>query len=274
MKFHILTLLVSALAVIPTVISPASARAETVTLVADGWCPYNCEPTSDRPGFMVEIAKRAFEKHGLTVEYLNLPWARAIEDTRAGKYNAIIGAYYGDAPDFIFPEHPQGVSSFAFFVNKDDSWNYDGLNSLHNRSLGTINEYSYSQNLDAYILEHKNDPARVQILYGDNAIDNNIKKLVMHRVDTIIEDRQAMAYFLSPSEYESVRSSIREAGILPDDTDGHGAVFIAFSPQNPNSAKYAKILSDETLSMHRTGELQKIMKSYNLEPYDPEMLKK
>ena len=34
-----------------------TARADEVVLLADAWCPYNCEPGSDTPGFMIEIAR-------------------------------------------------------------------------------------------------------------------------------------------------------------------------------------------------------------------------
>lgn len=49
------------------------ARAETITIVADPWCPYNCEPGSDEPGFMVEIARRVFAEAGIEVRYETVP---------------------------------------------------------------------------------------------------------------------------------------------------------------------------------------------------------
>lgn len=249
------------------------AQQETITLVADGWCPYNCEPSSDRPGYMVEVATAAFAKHGIKVEYSNLPWARAIEDTRAGKYTGIIGAYYSDAPDFIYPQTPQGICRFAFYVRSEDSWNYSGIPSLKERALGAINDYSYNVELDDYILNNKENTKNVQILSGDNALDNNLKKLLMKRINTVIEDRQVMAYYLSPPEYEEVKNSIREAGILPDEEDGNGIIFIAFSPSNENSSKYAKILSDETQNMRKSGELKKILDKYGIEDFSSELSK-
>ena len=75
------------------VLSPvATAGAETLTLVADEWCPYNCTPGDEKPGFLVEIVKKVFEPQGFTVDYKIVPWARAIRDTRAGRYSAILGA--------------------------------------------------------------------------------------------------------------------------------------------------------------------------------------
>jgi polar amino acid transport system substrate-binding protein len=245
----------------------SSVRAETITLVADGWCPYNCEPNAEKPGYMVEIAKKAFEKYGIEIEYSNLPWARQ------NKYTGIIGAYYGDAPDFIFPSVAQGLSVFSFYVNKSDEWTYAGIDSLASRSLGAINDYSYSVHLDSYIESHKNDPTHIQILSGDNAIDNNIKKLLAKRIDTIVEDRQAMAYYLSPKEFESVRASIKEAGILPSEEDGNGVVFIAFSPNNPNSKRYAEILSSETIAMSKSGVLKEILSRYGIDDFTNEILK-
>ena len=102
-----------------------------------------------------------------------------------------MGAYYWDVPDFIYPETPQGISEFAFYVRKNDSWTYAGTMapSLEGRSLGAINDYSYSVELDAYIEKYRGDTKRIQILSGDNAIDNNVKKLVASRIDTFIEDR-------------------------------------------------------------------------------------
>ena len=38
-----------------------AATAETVTLRADVWCPFNCEPDAASPGYMIEIAKAALE---------------------------------------------------------------------------------------------------------------------------------------------------------------------------------------------------------------------
>jgi len=37
-------------------ISPAIA--DTITIRADVWCPYNCEPDSEKPGYMIEIVQK------------------------------------------------------------------------------------------------------------------------------------------------------------------------------------------------------------------------
>ncbi|MCF8076816.1 MAG: transporter substrate-binding domain-containing protein [Desulfotignum sp.] len=64
---------------------------------ADPWCPYNCEEADPHPGFMVEMARQVFEKHGIRVTYVTVPWAHAIYGTRTGQYDGIIGAGRIDA---------------------------------------------------------------------------------------------------------------------------------------------------------------------------------
>ncbi|NDC56670.1 MAG: hypothetical protein EBZ69_07685, partial [Alphaproteobacteria bacterium] len=104
-------------------------RAETITLVADEWCPFTCDPASDphKPGFLIDIVKAVFEKKGHVVTYRLLPWTRAINDTREGKYAALVGASQADGPDFIFHRTPLSTMQNAFFVKKDNPWRYTGL---------------------------------------------------------------------------------------------------------------------------------------------------
>lgn len=61
---------------------------DEITLRADEWCPYNCAPDADKKGFMVDIATAVFEEAGHKVDYKLMPWARAVADTKEGKFTA------------------------------------------------------------------------------------------------------------------------------------------------------------------------------------------
>ena len=41
-----------------------AGNALTITLRADEWSPFNGDPASDRPGYLIEIANRIFSKAG------------------------------------------------------------------------------------------------------------------------------------------------------------------------------------------------------------------
>jgi polar amino acid transport system substrate-binding protein len=116
------------------------ANAESISIRADEWCPYNCAPDSDAPGFMIEIAKEVFEPMGHTIEYKTLNWSRAIVETRKSKYVAIVGASMGDAEDFVFPASALGQSSNSLYVVQSDDWTYTGLDSVKGRKVGIIQD--------------------------------------------------------------------------------------------------------------------------------------
>ena len=100
---------------------------------------------------MVDIAREVLGEAGYTVEYVNVSWARALQLTREGQLDAVVGAFTTDAPDFVFPDTPQGRSAIALFTHPDNRWVYDGLASLHTRScwssMGTPIPMSWTSTL-------------------------------------------------------------------------------------------------------------------------------
>lgn len=253
------TFLLACSTAVAMMFAASTAPAATITIVADEWCPYNCEPGSDEPGYMIEIAQKVLGEAGHTIEYRNMPWSRAIEEARKGKFDAIVGAAEGDAPDFQFPSSSLGVSSNVFLVKKGSAWRYTDMASLDSVSLGTIRDYSYGDELDAYIAQHEKDAKRIQVASGDAALDTNVKKLAAGRVGAIVEDRNVAEYLLADlgqqAEFES-------AGDLGED-----ALYIAFSPANPNGKEYARLLAEGVDKMRASGELATLLKKYGLQDW-------
>jgi polar amino acid transport system substrate-binding protein len=247
--------LVVALAVLS---SMAPARAETITLVADEWCPYNCTPGDEKPGFLIEIAKRVFEPHGFSVDYRIVPWARAIRDTRAGRYSGIIGAIRSEAPDFLYPEDTGFHAGTQAFVKSGDAWQYAGPKSLEDATLGVILDYSYGDTADKYIAQHRSDTKRVQLSTGEDALEKNVAKLQQGRVSVVLEDPAVMRYFLDKTEQAD---AVAVAGVL-EDTE----VFIAFGPKEPHALEHARMLSDGMRRMRESGEFARILARYGQKP--------
>ena len=241
------------LSIFALLITPPVFAAEII-IVADEWSPYCGRAGSTYPGYGVEIAKRVFEADGYTFIYLNLPWTRAIKETRAGKYNAIIGAYKDEAPDFVFPEEEFGVSRYAFYAKRASQWRYVGIKSLQSKKIGLIKGYSYGEELNAYF---KKNAQRVQYVSGNDPLLLNIKKLLAGRFDTLIAGENVMTY------------KIKEMGVLGEVinvgvTDISDNLYIAFSPLNKESAIYAEIFSKGIRKLKKSGELDQILDRYEL----------
>ena len=75
---------------------PVMSQADTWSIRADSWCPYNCEPSDNHSGYMIEIIELAAKSAGHKVDYKIVPWSRALVDVRLGQINGVVGASDGD----------------------------------------------------------------------------------------------------------------------------------------------------------------------------------
>jgi polar amino acid transport system substrate-binding protein len=252
MKRKILTAVFAALTVCSVAVS-----AQTITLVADEWPPFNIKPGSETEGYIVDIARKIFESHGYTVVYENVPWKRAIEMTKTGKYNGAIGASKNDARGFVFPSEEFARNHIAFYVKKGNPWRFQTHSSVADVTLGTIAGYDYRVWLNEYIEACKNDHKKVQIIAGDEPLKRNLMKMMNGRIDAVVDNEAAIRYVA------------KQTGILDKiECAGYGEepayIYIAFSPSSPDSGKYAEILSQGIIQLRKTGELQKILDKYGL----------
>ena len=249
---------------------PAVIQADTITVKSDEWCPFNCEPGSDAPGYMIEVAQIIFKKAGHELIYENMPWSRSIDHARKGKIDAIPGATKGEVPDFIFPDEEFGASITYFFVKKGTSWKFKDISSLEGIRIGVQDDYEYGGMIDEYI-EKNRDTQKVQVVKSDDPVTLNLKKLVKGNIDAYPEDKLV---FLYKAKSMGVLEQVEEAGVIPvDNKEDFEAtkIYLAFSPVNPKSAEYAKLLSDGIKEMRASGELQKILDKYGLKDWKGEL---
>lgn len=236
---------------------PTSTFSQTISLVADDWPPFNGTPNSEREGFLLEVARTVFEKRGIEIVYEILPWRRAVEMTREGIYNGLVGASKTDAPDFVFPTEELSRNLIAFYVQKESPWRFERRSDIENISLGVIAGYDYRKWLLDYIDLHQDNEDRVQVMTGDNPLKRNLLKLIDGRVDAIVDNE---AVILDVSRKMNVSDQIRLAGYGTEPA----SIYIAFSPALTNSKQYAEMLSQGIHELRETGMLKQILSKYGL----------
>ena len=246
-----------------------STSGKEISIVADEWCPYNCKPDSENPGFMIEIAKQIFEPKGIKINYQVMPWERAIEQTRKGSFNAIVGAGVGDAPDFIYPAEPIGYTSNVFYVKSDSSWKFEDIESLKTVSLGVIDGYTYETKLDEYIVANANNPLKIQAVSGETGLDQNFKKLTKGRIDVYLENMNVAQKYIADN---NLWGKFKVAGQIQSDDVKQHYLYIAFSPVNAESAGFAKTLSEGVVELRNSGKLKDILNKYNLRDWAEEAM--
>lgn len=232
--------------------------ADTITLGADLWCPYNCDPKSDKPGFLVEIAQEAFKLTDDKLDYRVMEWTQALDDARDGKIDGVIAVTKEEAPGFIFPQFAPASATDSFWTSKKSNWKFNGIDSLKDRLLIIFKGYSYEEPLKTYIAENINNPERIKVLESKTGRDETVNILLSNDKAVLIEESAAMEYFVTSI---GKRDQFNEfySGLPPVN------IYIAFSPKNPKSEQYAKILSHELLKMINSGAYQKLVQKYTLE---------
>jgi polar amino acid transport system substrate-binding protein len=235
------------------------ATAATITVRADSWAPYNEEPNSAQPGYMIELAKLIFEAKGHEVDYQLMPWSRSLDAVGKGTYDAVVGTDPEESPDFVFPAEPLGVNKNGFYVKKGSSWKYEGIDSIKQIRLGIIDGYGYYSDLDSYIEESKKS-GKLFAATGEDALPKLIKMLKAGRLDAVIENINVMTHELNE---EKLSGAIVQAG----SPNSEAPLYMAFSPAKESSKEYAKILDAGIVELRSSGKLQKILAKYGLKDW-------
>ena len=216
---------------------PVYLTAAEITLVADPWPPFNGDPGSDHEGYLVDVARAVFEPSGDRVVYRTMPWKRAIEGTRSGRYTGALGASKTDAAGFVFPEEELARNVLAFYTRADHSWRFVGPESIAGIAIGVADGYDYRRWLNDYIHAHRDDPRRVQVIAGHHPLRQNVKKLLLQRIDVVVDTEAAIRF---TANQMNVLEKIKPAGYGVEPA----LIYIAFSPAYPQAAQLARPLSD------------------------------
>lgn len=234
-----------------------AVSADTITIRADPWLPYNGIGNRPPAGYMIEFATRIAQANGHTIQYSNMPWDDAMVAVRKGEFDCVVGAAKDDAEDFEFPTVSWGKSSNTFWAMDGTTWRYTGMGSLDQVKLIVIDGYSYSEALDAYIEQHADDGKVLVVKPIRRAAMTAISNLVARKADAVVEDVNVMRQTLKDMAMEGRVIQIGELDEMND-------VYIACTPAKPRGKQYAQMFSTGLEKLRSSGELQKILDNYGL----------
>lgn len=237
-------------------ISQSIAYGETIIITGDKWCPFNCDPKSAKLGYMIDVAKIVFERKGHNIDYQIESWVKSVENVRNSKATALVAATKFDAPDFIYPLKSMGTNKDCFYVKALDKWEFNDIPDLKNKKLGVVQGYAYSRKIVSFINEF---PKQIESSQGVNPLAMSLTNLDSGKVDVIVENPFVFNYYV---QKEKLSEKYEEAGCTEDND-----LFIAFSPKNPRSTEFAKILTDGIEELRKDGTLDKIIAKYSLKDW-------
>lgn len=232
----------------------------TLKVVGRELWPYASEVNKRREGYVLEVLKLIFGKKGYKLTYEAMPWPRALLSAKANVHQIIVGISHPEKyKKLLFPKHSIGMMGNGLFGRSTTDWYYDGIGSLKGKSIGIIKDYTFGIEFDGYFEEHKSDLNMVQIAMGVNALEINLKKLAIGRIDLIFDDVQSV---LGTAEKMGISDKIKPVGF-----DNTFAIYVAFSAKNPEAKKLLQIFDQSIHSMRQNGKLQKILDRYQLDDW-------
>lgn len=243
------------------VLLSTSARAETITLVADPWCPYNCDPASGKLGYAVDVAKEIFEKAGHTIDYKVLPWTRALADTRAGKIDGAVGAGTTDKDGLILPKEEIAMSQNGAYVKASSPWIYKEIKDLEPVITGVVLDYTYAGAFGDYVVANAKNPKRIVASAGNNALEQNLRRMIAGRgIDVVVDDVAVVSF---NTKELNLAGDIKSAGTIgePD------PIYIGFAAAKPTSQAYADLFDKGLAEMRKSGKLAEILGRYGLKDW-------
>lgn len=231
----------------------------TIHVAADPWCPYNCTPDDEKPGFLIELAREALSLSGYKLEYQVTNWARAKRMVQHGEVDGIVGMTLSENSKhlYTFSDQPLGRSQICFFRRKNDDWSFKSITSLENKTLGWVNDFGFANNpeIEQWIIDKKNTKQLITIS-GKKVQSRLIQLLVKNRIDTFAEDRNV----IMAAAQKIGLNSIEVAGC----TSKYDFVHVAFSLKSPKGKTWASALSKGINQMRDNGTLNSILLRYGL----------
>ncbi len=249
---------------------PLESNADTIDIAALDFCPYVCSDSLDNEplGFVFEIEKMIFERAGHQVNLHVVPYVRSLKGTENGQYDAVAISNDTSSEVNICSNETIGPMIYTFYVKKGSPWRYDGVQSLHSITYGTIAGYDHtllSQDVHKYYLANKGNKERIQIHHGTNDVHYRmLKRVSLGRIDTFAEASYVMDYSL---RLYGLENDYQKAGQFENTLWGR----MCFSPLNPKANEYVEIIDSGMKELRASGELENIMKKYGLEVWDPEV---
>ena len=233
--------------------TPVSA--DVIDLRADAWCPFNCDPASDQPGYMVEVAQEALALFGHEVRYTSMTWSRSLSQALSGDITSVIGTDQEESPDLILGP-PMGNYQEAVVFRAGEARSIATAEDLEGIRIGAILDYEYNTVIAAYVAENARNPERVQMIGGDDALKRNLQKLKAGRIDMAIDERSVVTYMI---DQLGLQDDLQVAN-YGEATELH----IGFSPALEASALYAQQLTEGVAQLKASGRYGEILKRYGL----------
>ena len=122
---------------------------KTFSLVTVDFPPYYGRDLPNQ-GWVSEVVTAALKIQGYEAEIRFMPWTEAVESTKEGDYDALLGAYRTrERSKLYYFTAPIGQVRTGLFKRKDNNISFSELNELKKYKIGVVKGYATSKRFDS-----------------------------------------------------------------------------------------------------------------------------
>lgn len=160
-----------------------SLQAKELNFGTIDYCPFVCKNNTERPGIMIEIAKRIFRDtdYQINLDFMSLK--RAMDKSSDNLIDGFILGSKVHFKDNFFPDQPTLSQPIYFFTTTNSKWFYKDINSLKKVSIGAIENFNY---MNKEVTNHFKKSKTMTWLNEENAHKRAFQLLDRKRVQTFI----------------------------------------------------------------------------------------
>jgi polar amino acid transport system substrate-binding protein len=163
------------------------ASEKTLNIVADNYPPYYGEDLPNG-GVLTEIIVEAFRRTGYELKIKWVPWKRAVEGAKAGKYDGIYTLWYREERKawFAYSDPIPPASETGFYKSRKEDISFQNFEDLKAYTIGVGRGYVRPPGFD--------EASLTTSLAKDD--EENLSKLHKGRVDLALTDRIVAKYII------------------------------------------------------------------------------
>ena len=221
--------------------APAEEIITIATLEYSPWTGKNLKHN----GFVNHVITEAFQRKGYTVEYSYLPWQRAVQETKDGKYSALSYVYWSKdrEKEFYLSDPISEEKIVLFHLKSNPIKDWKTLDDLKNYKFGATRGYTYTTE---FWKAAESKRLKVEVTDSDK---QNFQKLLAGRID-IFPSGSVNGFTLLKKEFDASKSDIVSFHPKPlSEITGH----LAFTRNGKNSENLMRIFNQGLAQLKKEG---------------------
>ncbi len=229
-----------------------SANATKLTLAAMDYPPHYGEELKQN-GPLIDLVVSVYQQQGYKVDVIFLPWLRALEWTKQGKVDGIIGIWHSqEREQFLLYSAPIYPNKMVFYKHRSRTIEFVEYKDLarQNLVLGSTRGYKQVKGLEE---------SGIKINFVNNDIQN-FKLLAKGRVDLLVADKDYAKYILATTQLQQIASLVEPMERVLETRQQ----FVAISKQAKGASDKLTDFNLGLQKLKQQGQLQAILSKHGI----------